>query len=89
MKAGKTNPREIPLKAIFKGGVRLLPELSWSYVDRSTKAGNKKGKYGRINLHQVVFAAERGETELVITDEAASKGERLGVNFVCIRPYLP
>ena len=89
MKAGKANPREIPLKALFKGGVRLLPDLSWSYVDRSTNVAKKKGKYGRINLHQVVFAAERAETELVITDEAAAKGERLGVNFVSIRQYLP
>lgn len=72
---------------IGQGAVRD-PSRSWTDFENSAR-GSQNGGAARANLHVVTFRATADETVLAISDAKAKAGDRLGVNFVSVNPYIP
>jgi len=88
MLARKTNKYLHGVTAdLGKGAVRDEAR-SWTNFDNSAR-GSQNGGASRVNLHVVTFRAAASETTLTIADAQAKTGDRLGVNFVSVNPYVP
>ena len=90
VRAKRFNPRKFGITASVGNGARVDPVLTWTHVDR-----REKGMYAhnnncaRVNLGQMVFTATKPETEIVFSNETASPGEELGINYISLHPYYP
>ena len=89
VKANRVAPRDFRVSETLGNGAEVRKDLSWVYVDR-----RRNGRYdfnngvARICLHHVVFTATAAETDIVLSNAAASPGEELGVNAVSLNPYF-
>ncbi|MDY0166705.1 MAG: hypothetical protein RBS80_09195 [Thermoguttaceae bacterium] len=84
----KHNPRRYGIDMEL-AGAEMLPERSFVHVDRrSTHRRRDAGHLGKINLHGVIFRARSAVQQVVFSDEKATPGEELMINFVQLKPYL-
>lgn len=71
-------------------GAGAEPDAARSFLSVENKArSSNNGGAARVNLHVVTFRATRPETLLTISDAEAKAGDRLGVNFISVNPYIP
>ena len=61
---------------------------SFTNFENEARSSNNGGA-ARVNLHVVTFKATKPSTTLVISDAQAKTGDRLGVNFISVNPYIP
>lgn len=78
------NPRQLGLNVELPG-TEIIRDKSFVYIDNRD---NKKLDFGRINLHRIVFKAAVPEQILIFSNEKASAGQELILNYVKLTPYF-
>ncbi|MBQ9366829.1 MAG: hypothetical protein IJT83_03530 [Victivallales bacterium] len=89
VKAKRINPRKFGITAHLSEGADIQDKLSWHFVDK-----REKGRYAynngvaRINLVHIVFIAKSNTVTITLDNAAALKGEKLGINYLSLNPFL-
>ena len=89
VKAKRLNPRKFGITAHLSEGADIQKKLSWHHVDK-----REKGRYAhnngvaRINLVHIVFIAKSDTVTITLDNVAALKGEKLGINYLSLNPFL-
>ncbi len=83
--AHKVNPRRLGVDAVLTSA-EVVKDKSFVHVDVNGFGNDKK--YGRTNLHRIVFRATASCSTVTFSDAAALPGEELILNFVQVRPYF-
>ena len=84
----KFNPRRYGIAAKLRGA-EILPDKSFTHIDR-----RHGGRYahndnvGKINLNRMIFRAEASTLAITFSDDDATPGEELIINFIQLKPYL-
>jgi hypothetical protein len=84
VKGNIINPRKLPVKISISNS-EIIPNKSYIYVDNRKET--KKTKFGRINLHRIVFRATESISELRFSTQEKS-GKELIINHIMIKPYF-
>lgn len=86
--AKKYNPRRYGIRAELEGA-EVLADKSFVHIDRRNSGRYKHNdNVAKINLHRIVFRATSPTQVVAFTDEEATAGEELLLNFVQLKPYL-
>ncbi len=89
VKAKRLNPRKFGITAHLSESADIQDKLSWHFVDK-----REKGRYAhnngvaRINLVHIVFIAKSNTVTITLDNAAALKGEKLGINYLSLNPFL-
>ncbi len=89
VKAKRLKPRKFGITAHLSKGADIQDKLSWHFVDM-----REKGRYAhnngvaRINLVHIVFIAKADTVTITLDNAAALKGEKLGINYLSLNPFL-
>ena len=78
-------PRRIGVE-VELDGAEIDRTLTWEHVDERPE---KDMKGARINYRQIVFRAKSAEVGVTFSNVSAKSGERVGVNYISLLPYLP
>ena len=89
VKAKRLNPRKFGITAHLSEGAAIQDKLSWHHVDKREKGRYKHNNgVARINLVHIVFVAKSDTVTITMDNAAALKGEKLGINYVSLNPFL-
>nr|MBC8443436.1 hypothetical protein [PVC group bacterium] len=84
----KYNPRKYGIDVELEG-VEILRDRGYVHIDkRNTGRYKHNDSVAKINLNRIVFRAESSTQVIAFSDEKASLGEELVINFVQLKPYL-
>ena len=89
VKAKRLRQRKFGINAHLSEGADIQDKLSWHFVDM-----REKGRYAhnngvaRINLVHIVFIAKANTVTITLDNAAALKGEKLGINYLSLNPFL-
>jgi hypothetical protein len=81
------NPRRYGLDVELTGA-EILADRGYVHIDRRESGFHADSNTGKISLHRLVFRATAPELVLAFSDQKASVGEELVLNYVQLKPYL-
>ena len=82
--------RDFGIRAVLGEGAEIRQDLSWQHIDKRGDKGRYAHNNGvaRPNLHHIVFIATQPEVEITLNNALAAPGEKLGVNYFSVTPFL-
>ncbi len=82
VKNKKVDPRLLGLNVELPG-TAIIKDKSYVYID-----DHSDKKFGRINLHRIVFRAATPDQAIIFSDEQAPPNQELILNYVKLTPYF-
>lgn len=84
----RVQPRQHGIEVKLSAGAEVIPEKSWVYVDNRKINKESRKTAARVNLHHVRFKAVADNCTVTFSDETATAGEELALNYIMLKPYF-